>query len=243
MKTSCLHFAFPGLANIGCVFSARLGEGLEGNISYLAGGSEAKVTATRKELFGALDGLLRIAECRQVHGDALVEARKDWQPSETLPEADGMMTCEDNLGLMIKTADCQPILIAHRSGKYILAIHAGWRGNRANFPQSAVERFCEKYALAPHDLFAVRGPSLGPACARFENFGAEWPPQFLPWYDKKGGCMDLWALTRHQLNMAGLPHSQIYGVDLCTLANSGQFFSYRADRTRGRQAAIIWRKI
>lgn len=241
MSTGSLRFGFPGLANIKCAFSRRAGPGLLGNISYLAGDAEENVSAARQFFFGSQKGLAEIAECRQVHGDGLVEALGGNNPGDALPEADGMMSERANLGLMIKTADCQPILVAHKKGRHIMAIHAGWRGNRAKFPITAIERFCERYDLLPRDLFAARGPSLGPGSARFENFPDEWPAEFERWFDPNTRCMDLWALTRHQLNCAGIPQEQIYGIDLCTLENREEFFSYRDGKTPGRQAAIIWR--
>lgn len=241
MQTGCLQFAFPGLSNIRCVFSRRAGQGLLGNISYPAGEAAEKVSAARQFFFGSQKGLAEIAECRQAHGDNLVEAFEGNCPEVPLTEADGMMSEKANLGLLIKTADCQPILVAHRGGRHIMAIHAGWRGNRMKFPTTAIERFCARYGLLPKDLFAVRGPSLGPGSARFENFSGEWPAEFEPWFDFKTRCMDLWALTRHQLNSAGIPPEQIYGIDICTLANREEFFSYRDGKTPGRQGAIIWR--
>lgn len=245
MQTRFLNFKFPGIANVHCVFTGRL-EGqdpLAGNISFLAGEDRAKVLAARQNLLASLEkrGLENLSEAHQVHGDGLlIEPAASGLEPEHLPEADGLVTRQKNLGLMIKTADCQPILVAHRAGGHIMAIHAGWRGNRANFPQSAVERFCENYKLDARDIFAVRGPSLGPGNAQFVNFEREWPDSFRSWLDEKSRCMDLWNLTRAQLEAAGVPARQIFGLDICTLANREIFFSYRDNRCPGRQASIIW---
>ncbi len=245
MKACFLDFAFPGIANVHCVFTGRF-EGaapLAGNISFRAGQDRAKVLAAREHIVARLvpRGLENLAEAHQVHGDELLvePAVTGLEPAD-LPEADGMMSRQKNLGLVIKTADCQPILVAHRAGGRIMAIHAGWRGNRANFPQRAVERVCATYKLEARDVFAVRGPSLGPANARFVNFEKEWPEEFRPWLDEQNRCMDLWNLTREQLQAAGIPARQIFGLDICTLANREQFFSYRDNKCPGRQASIIW---
>ena len=53
--------------------------------------------------------------------------------------------------------------------------------------------------------------------------------------------MDLWGLTRWQLEQAGLLPRNIYGIDLCTASCNRQFFSYRCVKTSGRQASVIWR--
>lgn len=42
--------------------------------------------------------------------------------------ADAHFTREAKVALIVKTADCQPILAYNTSEKLILAIHAGWRG-------------------------------------------------------------------------------------------------------------------
>ncbi len=145
---------------------------------------------------------------------------------------------------MIKTADCQPILIAHGSGRYVMGLHSGWKGNRQDYPYVAVQEFCQRYSLDPAELWAVRGPSLGPAASEFTNFEAEWGAAFLHWYDTERRTMDLWALARYQLESAGVPSERILSLDLCTFDNVAEFFSYRQFRRNGiedgRQASFIW---
>lgn len=238
-----IQFQFPGIPNARCVFTGREGAGYGGNISFEAGDNPQDVRLRRQRIFSGFadQGLSAWRECRQVHGDAIIV---DPDPSDPLAlpgnlvEADGMMTETPGLGLMIKTADCQPVLFADAAGRHIMAIHAGWRGNRINFPASAVARFCGRYNLKPEEVYAVRGPSLGPSAAEFTNFESEWGEEFRQWLH--GGKMDLWALTRRQLEEAGIPGSQIYGIDICAWLNCDSWFSHRRDNRTGRQAAIIW---
>lgn len=238
MKSRFLLFSFPGLPHVHCAF----GQKGAGNISLLAGDD---AIAAREGLLRDLAplGLEDFAEIRQVHGCEIVKIDEGSglapDPS-SLREADGMISEAPGIGLMIKTADCQPILLAHKSGRQIMALHAGWRGNRADFPQIAVERFCAAYGLSPKDLLAARGPSLGPARAQFVNYEKEWPEKFRSFLDDNL-CMDLWALTRAQLEAAGIPARQIYGIDICTMENAKQFFSWRGEKSPGRQASLVWR--
>lgn len=252
MQPRFLLFSFPGIPNVRCAFGQRIGDDPGGNISLLAG-DRAKAIAARKSLLEALAplGLEDLAEVRQVHGCEIAanpEATGMAPDPDSLVEADGMMMEMSemseagraaNPGLLIKTADCQPILVAHKSGRRIMAIHAGWRGNRANFPGLAIERFCEACKILPRDLMAVRGPSLGPANAQFVNFATEWPEEFRPFLDGRL-CMDLWRLTRSQLEAAGIPARQVFGLDICTMENAAQFFSFRRDKSPGRQGSVIW---
>lgn len=239
MDLNTFWFQFRGLSDIHCLFQGRsAGTENDGNISLLGGENLEKAKEARQALFElcAANGMDEWAELRQVHGNKVVEAG-NW---EALPEADGIMTDRAGIGLMIKTADCQPLLFTHKSGKYIMAIHCGWRGNRMHFPYAATLVFCDRYKIHPRDIFVVRGPSLGPACAEFTNYDTEWGNLFDNWYDTTTKCMDLWTLAFSQLMRAGIPANHIFGIDLCTAANHERFFSWRRDKTRGRQASIIW---
>lgn len=245
MEQCLIWFHFPGLKHIHCVFQGRAlsndEDALAGNISFLQGQDRSRVESARQNLRQQLTahGMEQWRECHQVHGDRLLI-----EPAETegrdSPDADGMMSETAGCGLLVKTADCQPLLFASRSGRHIMAIHAGWRGNRINFPGKAVKAFCAQYKLSPRDVFVVRGPSLGPEKAEFVNFDREWGPDFKEYFDGSTGCMDLWKLSISQLVEAGVPEKQIYGIDICTASNNGLFFSYRKDKKCGRQGSVIW---
>lgn len=241
MNHTAIPFTFPGAPHIHCLFGTRTG----GSISPVSGvATEPQALAARAALL-ATAGVDAWAELRQVHGDAIVEKASPtpldpgFDPATTvLPAADGQFTDQAGFALAIKTADCQPLFLAHPSGP-VAALHVGWRGNRLEFPRTAALAFCKQYGLKPEEVLAVRGPSLGPAAAEFINFDAEWSPEFTPWFDPATKTMDLWSLTRAQLRQAGLLPKNIYGIDCCTKTMPALFFSYRL-RDAGRQASIVW---
>lgn len=242
-----IFFQFHGIPNVGCVFCGRTdaSRSYGGNISYDTGDEPRNVRANRASLFSRLGsrGMRAWHECRQVHGDYILVDPDPAPPRAEAPvceEADGMMTSTPGLGLMIKTADCQPVLLSDAAGRHIMALHVGWRGNRINFPATAVKKFCDQYQLDPAEISAVRGPSLGPGAAEFINFESEWGEGFRAFYDPQTGRMNLWALTRSQLEAAGVPAAQIHGIDICTWMNEDAWFSYRRQKSGGRQASFIW---
>lgn len=244
MAVRVLPFHFPGIPNVACLFQMRSLPGednYEGTITFRDDLDAAKVRQNRQELVNCT-GVSAFAEVHQVHGDRIVfEPEPASVEAVATTDADGLATQQDNLALMIKTADCQPVLLAHKSGRYIAALHVGWRGDRQLFPYTAVRRFCEHYKILAKDCCAVRGPSLGPARAEFVHYAAEWGGYFSRYLDLATTTMDLWSMTRDQLHAAGIPHRQIFGIDLCTATHPESFFSYRMDRHCGRQAALIWR--
>ncbi len=243
MSLGYIDFHFPGLENVRCAFTTRqgghgVGTYAQSNMSLEVGDDEKAVRANRAELRKAL-GFEVWQELRQVHGQTMHMDLDDDFFDEIKLEGDGLCTSRTGHALVIKTADCQPILLADSSGRHVGALHCGWRGNAVNFPAAGVREFCAAYGLDPCDVLAVRGPSLGPGRSEFVNFEAEWGPDFKPGFNPATRCMDLWSLTREQLLGAGIPAGNIFSLDLCT-ASSTQFFSYRRDKVTGRQVGVIW---
>jgi YfiH family protein len=233
-----IPFAFPGLPKVRCLFSTVLA----GNIALwpdLTQKEKAEAVNARKTLLHA-NGLAHWVELHQVHGDILhIEPEPTAVASDSILKGDGSCTRQVGLALAVKSADCQPILLTDSKGSAVAALHVGWRGNAIGFPTSGVDKFCAFCGVSPAEVLAVRGPSLGPAAAEFVNFADEWPPEFQPWYNRQSRTMDLWTLTRHQLEQAGVLPGHIFSLDLCTHTLSGLFFSYRRGDA-GRQASLIW---
>lgn len=60
----------------------------------------------------------------QIHSDICIPSVEN----SNKIQADSHFTEEKNVALMVKTADCIPILISDYESSKVLAIHAGWRG-------------------------------------------------------------------------------------------------------------------
>ncbi len=219
--TKYIPFKFPLLNNIFCVFTTKwAGDVLRPDVKE----------RIKNDLM-----LSDILELNQKHKDNIVfcdSISKDI-------EADAVATSLTNVGLMIKTADCQPLLLTHSSQKYIAAFHVGWRANRGGFLYKWIKKFCERYRIDAQDLFVVRGPSLSSYAAWFVNFDKEWGDEFKKYYDPKQKTVNLWRLTKDQLIECGIKKQNIFELDLCTYYCEF-FFSYRRERSSERQASIIW---
>lgn len=236
IQAGVIPFAFPGIPHIRCAFTTRATGNLSLYRATLGEEDRAETLAARRALQHVL-GVEDWTEVQQVHGDEFLinPEPTPWDQNPVL-EADGHATNKKRHALWVKTADCQPILLGHPSGP-VAAVHAGWRGNVLQFPESAVSAFCAAYSLDPAEVVAVRGPSLG--YAEFVNFNSEWPIAFAPWFNQETSRMDLWSLTRRQLCQAGLKPGNVYSLDLCTYSLNSLFFSHRKGDT-GRQGAFIW---
>jgi hypothetical protein len=208
------------------------------NLSFSVGDQPEYVRENRRRVQAAL-GLNRLVSVQQVHGlaDVVVGAQPASEEAG-LPEADILITAAVGIGLLIKQADCQAVLLYDPAQRVAANVHVGWRGQVANALGQAVARLRQVAGSRPESLLAVVGPGLGPCCAEFRNFREEWPEVY--WrYQVRPAYFDLWGLSRDQLLAAGLRPEQISVAGLCTRCRPEDFFSYRRDGVTGRQGTVI----
>ncbi len=208
------------------------------NLSFAVGDQRPLVLRNRDLVQQAL-GLTALASATQVHGcrESLV-TRGNAAAAEEIPDADILITSQPGLGLIIKQADCQAVMLYDPVRRVAANVHCGWRGQVRNVLGEAVSRLQERFGSRPEDLVAAISPSLGPCCAEFRNFRQEFPSGLWP-YQVRPTYFDLWALSRDQLTAAGLQPQQIDIAGLCTRCRGDQFFSYRREHRTGRQGAVI----
>ena len=178
----------------------------------------------------------------QVHGTTVST------PSHRVSEADASVSNIPGEVLAIMSADCLPVLFSTQSGSVIGAAHAGWRGLCHGVLEKTVQSM-RALSNEPNDpILAWLGPAIGPTAFEvgrdvlqaFESTNHLYPPNaFIPIAQKPGKYLaNLYSLARSRLLSIGV--DQIAGGDLCTVAQSNQFFSYRRDGVTGRFASLIW---
>jgi YfiH family protein len=231
----------PGL--IHGVFS-RLGgisEGIYGalNLSFSVWDETHRVRHNR-ELVQKTLGLKAIKSLKQVHGKSTVvmEGPPEHSSESEKQAGDILMTRIPGLGLMIKQADCQSVLLYDPRQRAVANLHCGWRGHVANVIQEAIEQMQAVYGTHPADLMAGIGPSLGPCCAQFIHYRQEFPEPYWK-YQVRPYYFDLWQLSRDQLTAGGVLASRIQIAGVCTSCRNDLFFSYRKEKTTGRFATIV----
>lgn len=180
-------------------------------------------------------GLRRLVWARQVHGTEIVAIGGD-ETSPVAP-ADGLATDRPGVGLLIKQADCQAVILAAPQKGVIANLHAGWRGNIAGMPAKGVGFLTRRYGVAPEELYAAVSPSLGACCGEFVNWREELPEWFQR-FKVGDNHFDLEAATRHQLEAAGMRPQRIFTSGRCTVCHQ-EFFSYRRDKTTGRFGTVV----
>jgi polyphenol oxidase len=188
-------------------------------------------------------------EVKQVHGARIILAEKHASRKE---EADGILSQRPAYAIAVRTADCAPILIVHRSGKpgqpadMVAAIHAGWRGAVAGIAVQAIEAMARHGAQKDKLVFAI-GACIGPTAFEvgpevIEAASASIHRRSVPFHAAKDGkaYFDLKEFIVRQLLEQGILPSAIDVVGGCTFSNPDRYFSYRRDHGQtGRHLSYI----
>lgn len=242
---------FPGLVH--GVFSRAEGyssgpfSGL--NVGLSTGDDPDIVNRNRKLMLSSI-GLNRGLFLNQVHGTdiAVIKSENDamdavWKGQGTAPskifQADAAVTNVKGLGLAIQVADCQAIVLYDPQKEVIANIHSGWRGSVADIIGRCIDTMVTRFGCNPASIRAGISPSLGPCCAQFINYKREIPETMWQYKEKDRPYFDFRQISRDQLGAQGVLDEHIEIMGLCTRCRTDLFFSFRANKTTGRFAAVI----
>ena len=208
------------------------------NIGYGIG-DEEKAVARNRRLIAGIMGAGEMTFIDQVHGcDVVILGRDQKGNSNPVAIADAVVTDRPENYLVIQVADCQSVLMYEPARQVVANVHSGWRGSIGNIIGRTIEAMQQHFGCRPDAILAGIGPSLGPCCAEFINYKTEIPKEF--WrYKDSADHFDFWAISRDQLLDAGVLAKHIESSQMCTRCRTDDFFSYRAEKTTGRFAAVI----
>lgn len=239
--------------------STRLGGESEGPFASLNQGWERDrpeaVLANRRRFFHAMGHELEDAILgQQVHGERVAvvgegeRGRGALDRGTAIPATDALVTDVSGIPLMIRVADCVPLLLLDPRRRAIGVTHAGWQGTIANITQKTVAAMVSAFGCRPGDIMAGIGPSIGPCCYEVDEvvlaplrgaFPGIWP-KLVELKGNGKGMLDLWEANRAQLLEAGLNEEKIEVAKICTGCRRDLFYSERKDgRPTGRFGAAL----
>ena len=188
----------------------------------------------------------------QIHGNRVVTVTQGFSGRGTgdidlgFGGADGLLTREKGLMLMIKVADCFPVFLYDPLKKAIGLIHAGWRGAASGIITSGIEAMGASFGCKPENIEAGIGPGIGTCCFvvgadvreafKKQNLGTA----VLRTDEGKRLHCDLKQVISRELLTCGLRKDNIGTADACTCCNEALFYSHRRDNGKtGRMAVLI----
>jgi len=237
---------WPAPAHVRAVSTTRAGGYSSGpyaalNLGPHVGDDPQTVARNRRALNRTLNRNMVPCWLDQVHGPDVVIADAVTATAGEPVAADASMTGEVATACAIMTADCLPVLLTDRGGRFVAAAHGGWRGLVAGILENTVGAFAGQ-GITPVELIAWLGPAISPGAyevdaavagaLRDADRAALTPASPGHWQ------LDLYGLARLRLAACGV--EAVFGGDFCTSAEPERFFSYRRDGVCGRQATLIW---
>lgn len=207
------------------------------------------IIANRNNLSNLLDSNkpLHYIVANQTHSDNIkVITQKETKGWENLADAiencDALITNVKGVVLTILTADCVPILLYDKQKEVVAAVHAGWKGTKAQIVSKTVHKMIEMYGCDPKEIIAGIAPSIGRCCYEVNEDVAEHffniPESFTPIGEKY--MLDLPFINKLQLLDVGLQEKNIEMSHTCTACDVERFFSYRKEQgCSGRFMSMI----
>lgn len=181
----------------------------------------------------------------QVHGKQIVISESPRPIQQKHQPADGIFTANPEVVLMMRFADCVPLVFHDPVQRVVGIVHAGWQGTLLQIGKEAVLRVAEHYGSNPSNLMVGIGPSI---CGKCYEVGQEVLKQFIKLWGEEAHnfftpngeryLLDLWGANEWVLREAGVSH--IERSNLCTAEHLEDWYSYRKEKGfTGRFGVVI----
>ena len=159
-------------------------------------------------------------------------------PLDEVPSGDALVTTRRGLGLMVRVADCVPLLLADPVAGVVGAVHAGRPGLALDIATAAVT------TMRAHGAESIRawlGPHVCGRCyevpAAMQAEVSQVVPEALAETSWGTPALDIGAGVEAQLVAAGVEVTRVGG---CTREDPA-LHSYRRDgASAGRLAGLVW---
>jgi len=191
------------------------------------------------EMLGRVEAAcgVRFSRLSQVHGDDVLVVDAPMELHQ-VPSADALVTTRRGLGLMVRVADCVPVLLADATTGVAGAVHAGRPGMALGIVDRAVASMRDQGA---ERIVAWLGPHVCGRCYEVPPAMREEVSAVVPaaWAETSWGtpALDIGAGVTEQLRALGV---EVVDVGGCTREDPA-LHSYRRDgAAAGRLAGLVW---
>jgi YfiH family protein len=251
---SIRYYTFDSLDEAGCthaIFTRQGGVSPEPwnslNLGGTVGDDPARVAENRQLVFQVMGRRPEtLYDVWQVHSAEVVYADAPREPHVPHHKADAILTASSEVTLLMRFADCVPILLYDPTRGAAGLIHSGWPGTVKKVARAAVEAMQAAYGSRPGDLLAAIGPSIA---AHHYEIGPDVEAQVCKAFGQEARTLlpsmngkvqfDLWTANRLVLEACGVRQIEMAG--LCTVCNRGDWYSHRGDHGKtGRFGVMIW---
>ena len=216
------------------------------NLGSTVGDEPVRVSENKSKLLAAIGySPNQLAQIHQVHSAHVHIVNKPVGKNSVLAQGDAMISNTPGLLMLMRFADCVPILFFDPVKNAAGIAHAGWKGTVKEVVSEVVDKLKNQFGTNPADLITGIGPSIGPdhyeigdeVIKEVKNtFHNSWDQILITGTDSVK--LDLWEANKISLRNAGVKHIETAGI--CTACSVKDWYSHRAENgSTGRFAAVI----
>ncbi len=217
------------------------------NMGASIGDDPEAVRENHRRMYRAADvNPERAASSWLVHSAAVKVIDDESQLNGKLEKADAIVTDQPDTPLVMRYADCVPLLFYDPAKRAIGLAHAGWRGTVKGMAAATVRALESAFGSRPEDVQALIGPAIS---RRNYQVGDEVAAEAIAYFGEVSGVvtrdpadgsayLDLWRANRLDLIRQGVSNIEV--LDICTFDNVDEFYSHRAENGKtGRFGVVI----
>lgn len=216
------------------------------NLGGLNGDARENVVENRKRIFDDINRDVRsIFDVWQVHSCDVICTNQPRPLDEMHKKADAILTDNPEITLMMRFADCVPLLFYDPFARVVGIAHAGWQGTVKNIAGATVKAMKDNYHSRPENIIVGIGPSIG---VDHYEVGEDVVQQvrIVLHNDIQGVVinrhghtyLDLWEVNKRLLVDAGVHH--VNKANICTACDTTLWYSHRAEKGKtGRFGSVI----
>ena len=211
--------------------------------------TKSELKENRKKVFkefGVKPG--DVIEARQAHGTLILPLNSEntimWR-GKNITGVDGFVTNIKEPVIMLRLADCVPLVIYDTENHAMGVFHVGWRGAAKDFHLLGLEKLTEMYETNPRKSIAWVGPSAQNCCfVSSEKPAQSTDPEWKPFIKKKKNqwYVDIPGYLAFGLGKAGIYKKNLHLSSDCTV-DSDNLFSYQQSKntkeTEGRFGVLV----
>jgi YfiH family protein len=186
-----------------------------------------------------------VIEGKQIHSDRILllnaENTKMWV-GMNIPGVDGFVTNQAEAGLLLKLADCVPVVVYDPTHHALGLFHAGWKGAVKNIHLKGLTMMQTAYQTNPSEVLVWLGPSAQKCCFT----SAETPQQledstwtqFIEPKDS-GYAIDIPGYLAASFKLAGIKSKHLIQDSRCTVEDESLYSNARAKHTNLPQSRFL----
>ena len=184
----------------------------------------------------------QLVQVKQIHSTKVIKVDT---PEDAIREGDAITTDKPGLLLLMRYADCVPILFHDPEHQAIAIAHAGWMGTLDGVVSEVVRQMGSQFGTSPDQVKVGIGPSIGPDHYQIgddviKKAKKAFPEVYDQILNEEEGVvkLDLWKANEIQLRRIGVDQIDIAGI--CTGCDPLNWYSHRVENgMTGRFATVI----